>query len=95
MTYRLYGENWRFFMLNIMEVNNSITRVINDNSEENLKEAISHLRRALCKHRYLVHATYKSYTMLISFYTLKLLEILFQGHFILIVTTVVVMNHCY
>lgn len=40
-------------MLNIMEVNNSITRVINDNSEENLKEAISHLRRALCKHRYL------------------------------------------
>ena len=40
-------------MLNIMEVNNSITRVINDSSEENLKEAISHLRRALCKHRYL------------------------------------------
>ena len=40
-------------MLDIAVINQSILRTIKDSSEENLKEAISHLRRALCKHRYL------------------------------------------
>lgn len=40
-------------MLDIVVINQSILRTIKDSSEDNLKEVISHLRRALCKHRYL------------------------------------------
>ena len=40
-------------MLNIVEVNNSIIKAIDDSSEENLKEAISQLSKAVCKSKYL------------------------------------------
>lgn len=40
-------------MLDIVSINQSILRAIKDSSEDNLKEVISLLRRALCKHRYL------------------------------------------
>ena len=40
-------------MLNIVEVNNSIIKAIDDSSEENLKEAISQLSKAVCKPKYL------------------------------------------
>ena len=40
-------------MLDIAVINQSILRTIKDSSEDNLKEVISHLRRAICKHRYL------------------------------------------
>lgn len=43
--------------MDIIEVNNSIDKVINECSEENLKEAISQLRKATTKPRYLQSAS--------------------------------------
>ncbi len=55
MSYRLYGEKGDF--MTIMEVNESITKVINDGSGREFKEAISQLRKATTKPRYLQSAS--------------------------------------